>query len=393
MTTTEPTPTDATPGDITPFHIRIPDDAVADLRDRLRNTRLPAPLPGDGWDAGVPTTYLRHLVQQWVDFDWPGYQSRLNEFPQFTTEIDGQTIHFVHVRSQVPGATPLLLTHGWPGSFLEFLGLVGPLTDPAANGSTGPAFDVVIPSLPGFGFSTPISAGGWPNERIARAWVELMDRLGYRRFAAQGGDMGGAISPEIGRVAPERVVGVHVNGSFGYGDAVDEATRATMTPLEQDRLRRIGEFIQREIGYVALQGTRPALVGAMLTDSPVGQLAWIVDKLRAWTHPVQALPDQVLGLDFVLGNASLYWFTATAGSAAYVGYAQDGQSWGTAPVDSGVPTAAIQFAHDVGIRAFAEKSNTIARWTDVEDRGGHFAALEQPQVLLDDIREFFATCR
>lgn len=381
---------------ITPFDIRIPDADVADLRSRLANTRLPAPLPGDeqdpdDWSLGVPTGYLRELVQRWADFEWAGYQDRLNQLPQFCTVIDGQRVHFLHLRSAAPKARPLLLTHGWPGSFLEFLKVIGPLTDPAAHGSDGPGFDVVIPSLPGFGFSTPVAPGGWPNQRVARAWVELMDRLGYRRFGVQGGDMGAAISAEIARVAPDRVIGVHVNGPFGYGDAVDEATRATMTPREQDRLRRIDEFAQRELGYVVLQGTRPALVGEMVTDSPVGQLAWLVDKLRAWTYPLEALPEQALGLDFVLGNASLYWFTACAGSAAYVGYAQDGQSWGTVPANSGVPTAAIQFAHDVGIRAFAEKSNTIVRWTDVDDRGGHFAALEQPETLVDDIREFFAT--
>jgi len=329
------------------------------------------------------------MLGEWERFDWSAWQERLQGVPQFTTVIDEQTIHFVHVPSEVPGAVPLLLTHGWPGSFLEFLGLIGPLTDPAAyGGDPADAFSVVLPSIPGFGFSTPLAAFDWPTERIAHAWVELMERLGYTKFGVQGGDLGSKISPEVARVAPDRVIGVHINGGPDSFNPVDEETRATLTPLELDRQRRIGEFMEKEFGYIALQSTRPGLVGELLSDSPAAQFAWIVDKLKAWSWPEEALPEDILGLDFVLANASLYWFTRSGGSAAAVGYAQQG-GWGDVPADSGVPTSVVTFAHDVGIRATAEASHTIVRWTDFPDRGGHFAALEEPQLLVDDIRAAF----
>lgn len=383
------TSTDAT---IHPFTVSVPDADLDALRDRLAASRRPAPLPGDGWDTGIPAGYLADLVERWRAFDWRAYEARLNAVPQFVTEIDGQRLHFVHVRSAEPGAVPLLLTHGWPGSYLEFLDLIGPLTDPAAyGGDPGDAFDVVVPSLPGFGFSTPVTEPGWSTDRIAAAWVTLMDRLGYARFAVQGGDIGAGVAPAVGRAAPSRVIGVHVNGALDFASEVDE-DGDPLTELERDRLARVGAFMQNEFGYIALQSTRPGLLGVLLADSPVGQLAWILDKLRAWTVPLDADPVEVLGEDFVLGNASLYWFTASAGSAAYIGYAQEG-GWGSTPADSGVPTAAIQFAHDIGIRRVAERSNTIVRWTDVPDRGGHFAALEEPELLLADLREFLRPLR
>jgi pimeloyl-ACP methyl ester carboxylesterase len=374
---------------IAPFTVAIDDEALEDLRARLRATRLPAPLPGDGWRDGVPVGYLQRLVESWHHFDWREYETRLTAVPQYVTEIDGQRIHFVHVPSAEPGAIPLVLTHGWPGSFLEFLDIIGPLTDPAAHGgNAADAFSVVIPSIPGFGFSTPLADGGWPTERIAQAWITLMDRLGYDRFAVQGGDLGAGISPEVARLAPHRVIGVHINGNLDSYAEIGPAAREKLTPLEQDRLRRIDEFMQEQFGYIAIQSTRPGLVGEVLTDSPAAQLAWIVDKFKAWTFPEEALPEDIVGLDFLLANASLYWFTASAGSAAAVGYAQAG-GWGETPANSGVPTSVIVFAGDVGIRASAETSNTIVRWTDVVDRGGHFASLEEPEMLVADIREAF----
>jgi pimeloyl-ACP methyl ester carboxylesterase len=374
---------------IAPFTLAIHDDALDDLRARLRATRLPVPPPGDSWANGVPVEYLRHLVEKWQHFDWRAYESRLAAVPQYTTEIDGQRVHFVHVPSAEPGATPLVLTHGWPGSFLEFIDLIGPLTDPAAHGGDpADAFHVVIPSIPGFGFSTPLAEGEWPTRRIAETWIALMDRLGYDRFVVQGGDMGAAISPEIARRAPERVIGVHVNGNLDSYAEISPEDREQLSTLEQDRSRRIDEFMREQFGYIAIQSTRPGLVGELLTDSPAAQLAWIVDKLKAWTFPEDALPEDVLGLDFVLANASLYWFTASGGSAAAVGYAQAG-GWGEKLTNSGVPTSVIVFAGDVGIRAKAEISNTVVRWIDVVDRGGHFAALEEPALLVADIRGAF----
>ncbi|BDU08617.1 epoxide hydrolase [Nocardia cyriacigeorgica] len=380
---------------ITPFRIDIPQSDLDDLHRRLDVTRWPAPLPGDDWDTGVPTGWLRELVAYWRnDYDWRAAERGLNEFPQFTTEIDGQLIHFLHVRSPEPDALPLILTHGWPGSIVEFLDLIGPLTDPRAHGGDpADAFHVVIPSLPGFGFSGPVTEAGWTVERIATAWAELMSRLGYERFGVQGGDIGAAVSPEVGRVAPQRVAGVHVNG--GVGDFLPlplaEEELATLTDLERDRVRRTEAFMQEEFGYISIQSTRPQTLAYGLVDSPVGQLAWIMDKFREWTHPRTVDPDQIIDQDRLLTNVMLYWLTGTAGSAAYVGYAQDAP-WGVEKQNSGVPTGVIVFAHDVAIRKYAGTADTITRWIDV-DRGGHFAALEEPVLLTADIREFFRDLR
>ena len=374
--------TTATSTDIRPFTIAIADGDLDDLHERLARTRFPAPLPGDDWDTGVPVGYLRELVDYWQHtYDWRREEARLNRLPHYLTEIDGQQIHFVHVRSDREDATPLLLTHGWPGSFVEFLELIERLRGD---------FHLVVPSLPGFAFSSPVSDAGWDTARIAWAWVELMDRLGYARFGVQGGDIGAAVSPEVGRVAPDRVIGVHVNGNLGMPlHGPDEAERATLTPLEADRLARVEAFMNTEFGYIAIQSTRPQLIGTALVDSPVGQLAWIVDKFRQWTHPQSVLPDQIIDRDRLLTNVMIYWLTGTAGSAAYVGYAQEA-GWGEPAEKSPVPTAVIVFAHDAGIRRYAEAEHTIVRWTDIEGRGGHFAALEETELLAADIEEFFA---
>lgn len=379
---------------VQPFHIEIPESAVSDLRSRLKNARFEAPLPGDSWDTGIPSPELQDLITRWSDHDWRATEERVNAFPQIITNIDGQNIHAVHVRSPHAGATPLLLMHGWPGSFLEFEALIGPLTDPVAHGGeASDAFDVVIPSHPGFGFSMPLVGPNWKRSDIAVVMLELMTRLGYEHFAIQGGDMGAGVAPEMGRLAPERVIGIHANGSLGsFVGQVDEETAASLTPLEQDRLRRVGEFMQKEFGYISIQSTRPALIGAMLADSPVAQFAWILDKFQAWTHPAEIPAADLVGEQFLFDNAALYWLTATGGTAAYVGYAQDA-GWGAVPQSSGVPTAVIVFAHDVGLRFAEEKANNIIRWTDVEGRGGHFAALEEPELLLADVREFFGSVR
>ena len=368
--------------EITPFRIDIAEDVLADLRERLDRTRLPVALPGDDWTTGVPTGWLRDLVDHWrTGYDWRAAEAQLNEFPQYTTVIDGQRVHFLHVRSDQPDAFPLLLTHGWPGSIVEFLDVIGPLTDQG--------FHLVIPSLPGFGFSGPTADAGWDAARIARAWAELMRRLGYDRYGAQGGDIGASVSPELGRVDPDHVVGVHVNGGPGVLPPLplSDEDMAGLSAVERDRVRRIEAFMREEFGYIAIQSTRPQTLAYGLVDSPVGLLAWIMDKFREWTHPRATPPDEIIDRDRLLTNVMLYWLTGTAGSAAYVGYAQEA-GWAPAKPNSGVPTGAIVFAHDVGIRRYAEESNTITRWVDV-DRGGHFAALEEPELLVADIREFF----
>ncbi|WP_280299993.1 epoxide hydrolase family protein [Nocardia neocaledoniensis] len=381
--------------DIQRFRLDIPQQQLDELRYRLDNARWPAALPGDDWNTGVPTAYLRELVDYWrTGYDWRAQEAKLNALGQFTTVIGGQTIYFLHVRSNEPNAVPLLLTHGWPGSVVEFLDLIGPLTDPAAHGGDpGDAFHVVIPALPGFGFSGPVTETGWTVRRIAETWVELMSRLGYERFGVQGGDIGAAVSPEVGRVAPERVIGVHVNGGGGSFPQLPlpADVLASLTELERDRIRRIEAFMNEEFGYIAIQSTRPQTLAYGLVDSPIGQLAWILDKFREWTHPRSTVPDAIIDRDRLLTNAMIYWLTATPGSAAYVGYAQPAQ-WGAVAVNSGVPTGVIVFAHDVAIRRFDEAENTIVRWTDV-DRGGHFAALEEPELLTADVREFFRALR
>jgi pimeloyl-ACP methyl ester carboxylesterase len=378
-----------------PFRIAVPQAELDDLRDRLSGTRWPDELPGAGWTLGVPLDYLRELAEYWrTAYDWRAQEARLNEFPQFTTEIDGQRIHLLHVRSPEPGALPLVLTHGWPGSVVEFMGIIGPLTDPRSHGGDpGDAFHVVAPSLPGFGFSGPTRDGGWWTNRIARAWVELMRRLGYERYGTQGGDIGAAVSPEVGRVAPDRVVGVHVNGDPGpmAYPPFDPHEVATMSDVEKGRLAWIEEFLQTQMGYIAIQSTRPQTLAYGLTDSPVGQLAWIVEKFREWTDPRPGLPEEAVDRDQMLTNVMVYWLTRTAGSAAFVGYAQEG-GWGQEHPPSGVPTGAAVFAQDPGIRRYAERSHRIVHWTDF-DTGGHFAAMEEPDLLVADVRTFFRGLR
>ncbi|HET6296255.1 MAG TPA: epoxide hydrolase [Kribbella sp.] len=380
---------------IKPFRLEIPQSTLDDLQRRLDDSRLPAPLPGDDWDTGVPVAWLSELVEYWrTGYDWRAVEKQLNDIPQYTTVIDGQQIHFLHVRSAEPDALPLILTHGWPGSFVEFLDLIGPLTDPRAHGgNAADAFHLVIPSIPGFGFSSPVSEAGWTSDRIGRAWAELMNRLGYDRYGVQGGDLGASISPEVARADREHVVGVHANGGPApmppYPLPAEEL--AQLTPIEQDRIARMNAFMQEEFGYIAIQSTRPQTLGYGLVDSPVGQLAWIMDKFREWTYPRTTLPDAIIDRDRLLTNVMIYWLTGTAGSAAYVGYAQR-PPWGVAKENSGVPTAALIFAHDIIIRRYVEQENTITRWNDV-DRGGHFAALEEPELLTADVREFFRGLR
>jgi pimeloyl-ACP methyl ester carboxylesterase len=379
---------------IKPFTIDIPQSTLDDLAAKLASTRLPAPLPGDDWNTGVPVSWLSSLVDYWrTSYDWRAAEKELNSYPQFTTEIEGQQIHFLHVRSAEPDALPLLLTHGWPGSIVEFLDLIGPLTDPVAfGGHASDAFHVVIPSLPGFGFSGPVSSSGWSRERVGQVWALLMEELGYERYGVQGGDIGGAVSPAVARAARDRVVGVHTNGGPSLPPyPLPEEELKTLTPLEQDRIARIGGFLQKEFGYISIQSTRPQTLAYGLVDSPVGQLAWIMDKFMAWTWPAETLPEAIISKDRLLTNVMIYWLTGTAGSAAYVGYAQQ-EAWGTKLENSGVPTAVLAFAHDVPVRRYAERDNNITRWTDV-DHGGHFAALEEPELLVSDVREFFSSLR
>ena len=381
---------------IRPFRIEIPQAALDDLHARLDRTRWPDALPGVGWSYGVPLDYVKELAAYWRNaYDWRAQEERLNAFPQFTTPIDGQNIHFLHVRSPEPDALPLILTHGWPGSIVEFLDIIGPLTDPRAHGGDPTqAFHLVIPSLPGFGFSGPTHEAGWTTTRIATAWAALMRRLGYTRYGAQGGDWGAFVSPELGRVDADHVVGVHVNaatmGFIPFGPvAPDELT--TFTDAEKARLDRLNRFLSDENGYFQIQATRPQTLAYGLADSPVGQLAWIGEKFKEWTHPSAALPEEAVDRDHLLTNVMLYWLTGTAASSARL-YYENVHSGSWSQQRGTTPTGVAVFAEDITIRRYAERGHNIMHWSEF-DRGGHFAAMEAPDLLVGDVRTFFRRFR
>ena len=375
---------------ISPFRIEIPQADLDDLRSRLARTRWPDQLQGVGWDYGIPLGYLRDLVDYWrTAYDWRVHERQLNDFPQFTTAISGQRVHFMHVRSPEPDALPLVMTHGWPGSVVEFTQVIGPLTDPRAHGGDpADAFHLVIPSLPGYGFSGPLTETGWTDGHTAAALVELMDRLGYHRYGVQGGDVGAFIGPLMGRAAPDRIIGVHVNAlvTFPTGDPAD---MAALTEADRARLAAMQQWQERSGAYMQLQGTRPQTIAHALTDSPAGLLAWIVEKFQDWTDPAAKLPEDAVDRDQILTDVSIYWFTGTAGSAAHTYYERfnDPAMW--IPKDRGtVPTGVAVFTTDVTIRRFAGQLHNVVRWSEF-DRGGHFAALEAPDLLGADVRDFF----
>jgi epoxide hydrolase len=389
------TDVDRTDAEIRPFRVNIPQADLDDLADRLDRTRWPSEIPGVGWSRGVPLGYLKELTEYWrVSYDWRKHEAELNEHPQFTATIDGQNIHFLHVRSPEPDAFPLILSHGWPGSVVEFLDVIGPLSNPKAHGGdAADAFHLVIPSLPGFGFSGPTREPGWDSNRIARAFAELMSRLGYERYGAQGGDFGAFISPDLGRVDADHVAGVHVNaatmGFIPFGE-VEEATLVEFSDAEKIRFERMNRYLSEGNAYFQIQGTRPQTIAYGLTDSPVGQLAWIVEKFKEWTHPSDELPEKAIDRDRMLTNVMLYWLTATGASSAQLYYeSMHSQNW---PTPSTVPTGVAVFAEDIPIRRFAEQGNNIVHWSEF-DRGGHFAAMEAPDLLVGDIREFFRVIR
>jgi epoxide hydrolase len=380
-----------------PFQIEIPQAKLDDLHRRLADARWPQETANGGWDRGVPAAYLKELADYWrTDFDWRAAEARLNSRPQFITEIDGADVYFMHIRSPEPDARPLLLTHGWPGSVAEFDAIVGPLSDPRAHGGDpADAFHLVIPSIPGFGFSGPHQAPGWGTHRVAEAWAELMRRLGYDRYFAQGGDAGSVISLDLGRVDPDHVAGVHVNMLLTFPSG-DPAELAGLSDGDMARLGRMSKFDTELSAYMKLQSTRPQTVAYALTDSPVGQLAWIVEKFREWTDSAK-VPEDAISRDQMLTIVSIYWFTGTAGSSADLYYEDAdmlrkiGSGEAPPPPQVPVPVGVAVFPQDIllPIRRLAERDlANIARWTEF-DRGGHFAAMEAPDLLTADVREFF----
>ncbi|MCC6943690.1 MAG: epoxide hydrolase [Thermomicrobiales bacterium] len=372
--------------DITPFTIDIPQEAFDDLQRRLRDARLANSVPGSDDRYGTPAAYVEEMLAYWRDsYDWRAWEARLNRYPQFMTTIDGQSIHFFHIRSQVEGATPLVLLHGWPGSAVEFLEVIEPLIDPVSHGGAEEdAFHLVIPAMPGFGFSGPTQDGGWTTKRTALAVAELMRRLGYERYGTQGGDFGAFVGPSLGRVDQEHVIGVHVNaatyGFIPYGD-VSEEESATLTEGEQVRLARMQNWWQNLAGYFHMQSTRPQTLAWGISDSPVGLLGWIGD----WFYRSPGIDR-----DRVLTNIMLYWLTNTFASSIRV-YYEDMHS-GEWPEFSTTPTGVANFGDDIAIRRYADQMNTIVHWTEF-DEGGHFAAMDVPGLLVEDVRAFYRLLR
>jgi pimeloyl-ACP methyl ester carboxylesterase len=384
----------ADPSAIRPFVIRIPDEVLTDLDERLARTRLPDELEGAGWDYGTPLSYLSELVAYWRDdFDWRAQERRLNELDQYKTRIGDLDIHFVHQRSPEPDALPLVITHGWPGSVAEFTKIIGPLTDPVAHGGQAEdAFHVVAPSMPGYGFSDKPRLPGFGPEQVAEINAQLMERLGYERYAVQGGDWGAIVSRWHALHHPERVVGLHLNMVVAPPPpGVDPAEGVPPEELARVQARR--EFFQGpETGYSAIQGTKPQTLGYALNDSPAGQAAWIVEKFRTWCD-CDGHPENVFTRDELLTNITLYWVTQTATSSARLYYESrhaPSREWTRVEV----PTAGALFPGEiiVSARAWAEAAYNITRWTEMP-RGGHFAAMEQPELLVDDMRAFFADLR
>jgi epoxide hydrolase len=378
--------------EVRPFRIEVPQAELDELADRLARTRWANELPPDtsgpqagpvppGWEYGVPVGYVRGLVEHWRHhYDWRAWEARLNQLPQFTTTIDGQKVHFVHLRSPEPGALPLVLTHGWPNTFLEYVDLVGPLSDPRGHGGqAADAFHVVVPSLPGFGFSGPTHEPGWDAQRTARAWAELMGRLGYDRYGAHGNDAGAIVAPLQGRVDPGHVVGVHVTQIFSFPSG-DPAEFEGLTPQELEYLGFLQGFADHAV-HDKLQAAQPQTVAHALADSPAGQLAWSGQ-----------LFGNALGNDQVVTNVAIYWLTNTAASAARFYYENQHAKQPTGPTTT--PMGLASFAFDFRpIRRFAERDHAnIVSWSEF-DRGSHWAAHDAPDLLLGDLRQFFRRFR
>ena len=383
-------------GDVTvrPFRIQVPDAVLADLKARLRNPRIPAPLDGTGWALGTDTAYLRELVTYWRDrFDWRAAERRLNQMEQFTTVIDGRRVHFVHRKAKQAGAFPLLITHGWPGSIAEFTKIIGPLTDPAAHGGDArDAFDVVMPSIPGFGYSEAPQAAGYDPARIATIEAALMARLGYTRYGVQGGDWGSIISTQVAARDTAHVAGLHLNMCFG-GAPAGADPEAGLTDAEKARLKVRQTFQNEETGYQQIQGTKPQTIGIALNDSPVALAAWIVEKFRTWCD-CDGHPETIFTKDELLTNITLYWVTETAASSARIYYESRHPTTPPVPGKIAAPMGCADFPREIiwSPRRWLEPRYNITRWTTMP-RGGHFAAMEQPQLLADDVRAFFRTVR
>ncbi|WP_280217305.1 epoxide hydrolase family protein [Nocardia neocaledoniensis] len=373
---------------IEPFSVVVDDAELNDLRHRLAQTRWPEPVEGAGWSTGTDVDYLQGLCAYWEkEYDWRRTEAELNQWPQFTTQVDGQRLHFLHVRSAVPGARPLMLLHGWPSSVLEFAKVIAPLVDPVSHGGdAADAFHVVVPSLPGYGWSGPTTQSGWDVDRIAGAMTVVMERLGYESYGLLGGDWGSPIASRMTLATPDRVTGLYLT----LVAVPPMPTEDDPTPEEQRLAAEFEQYAAAETGYIAIQATKPQSLAFGLTDSPAGLAAWIVEKLHAWTDCDGDL-ESVLSRDDILGNITTYWLTGTAGSSIRL-YREAILAGSAGPVEKyvDVPTGVGVFPKELyrASRRQVERLYNVRRWTEME-RGGHFAALEQPQAFIGDVRAFF----
>lgn len=374
--------------DITPFKIEIPDDRIEDLKTRLRLTRWPDPETAEDWHQGIPQAYMREIHAYWLHhYDWRSREARLNRHPQFKTDLEGLGIHFLHVRSPHDGARPLLMTHGWPGSIVEFQKVIAPLTDPERHGgSAADAFHLVCPTLPGFGFSDQPTRPGWNVARIARAWNALMDRLGYERYFAQGGDWGSIVTTEIGVQNLSNCAGIHVTMPIV---APDPDTRDTPSELEQEALRAQKFYRRHDSGYSKQQSTRPQTLGYGLADSPIGQAAWILEKFYQWMD-CQGHPEHIAGRDELLDNVMMYWWPNAGASSARLYWESFNSTDSRSPV--AIPAGISLFPKEIfkTSERWARKRFADLRHFNVLAKGGHFAAFEQPELFVGEIRRCFA---
>jgi epoxide hydrolase len=377
--------------DIKPFRISVSDDVLADLKSRLRNTRWPEAEVVDGWSQGAPLKWIKDICLYWAEqYDWRKREALLNRFAQFTTEIDGLDFHFVHVRSPHPNAMPLVMTHGWPGSVVEFHKVIEPLTNPTAHGGdAADAFHLVCPTLPGYGFSAKPTKPGWGVDRIARAWASLMQRLGYARYGAQGGDWGSAVTTSVGALDAEHCLGIHITLAM----ATRPDVQGEPTAEEARALAGIKNYQDWDSGYSKQQSTRPQTVGYALTDSPSGQAAWILEKFWAWTD-CDGHPENVLSRDELLDNIMMYWTTASAASSARLYWESFGPERRPRHTVT-VPTGVAVFPKEIvpPVRKWMQGAYTnIQHWREMP-KGGHFAAFEQPDLFVGEVRDFFRRLR
>lgn len=374
---------------IRPFKIAIPQKDLKDFHDRIKRTRWPDEVPAEDWTRGMPLDYTKKLAEYWrTKFDWREQEATLNKYPQFVTEIDEQTIHFVHVRSSESNAIPLILCHGYPSSFVDFLQMIDPLVNPTASGN-GPeqAFHVVIPSLPGFGFSTPVTGKGWEISRMANAFDQIMRQLGYERYGVHGGDIGAGICEQLCIQAGERIIGSLVTTDPGV--IATEFTPPTdhLNDDEKNRHEQMKAARGEDFGYIQIQSTRPQTIAYSLTDSPVGQMAWIVEKFKEWTDPTKELPEEAVDIDQLLTNVTIYWFGKGGAGAAHFMYESmhAAPAWGQT---HNRPQGFVTFGNDPLVRRILDPEHKLAYWNE-HDSGGHFPAMEVPELLVGDLRKFF----